>query len=445
MVAQILAERASKTVALSSFSNTRSRSSFPQKRPNESSASRDRVQQLSYFLSTGVDTVRQLGARRIIKRSVDAAESAVYVARQVAPEIQAAASSPSSTSSSSQVYAKALRLLCEQLGSTYVKLGQFIASSPALFDAQLVAEFEQLLDQTVPTPWPYIRTSIINELQGASLYHVFSYVDPKPLGSASVAQVHAAQLKFSGKDVVIKVLKPGVEDALAADLAALSQAARVLEVLSPEVSQSTSLPGIVEDLRSTILEETNFLNEAKNISSFRRYLHTSGMDEVAKAPRVYEELTTEKMLVMERFFGQSITDTMNTLSPQESESVILNTLNVWLGSLSACEAIHADLHSGNVLFCNDARIGFIDFGICAQLQQSTIIASQKLLEAVGELDGETMARALLTIGATSAENIDVNSFAAGTAPFHPNPKIHALLAILETYRITVSVCITRFH
>ena len=110
-----------------------------------------------------------------------------------------------------------LRKLFEKLGATYIKLGQFIASSPSLFPEEYVVEFQKCLDKTESVPFDVVKRIIQAELK-QPLDQVFSYIDPQPLASASVAQVHAAVLRSSGKDVVIKVLKPGTEDTLLTDL-----------------------------------------------------------------------------------------------------------------------------------------------------------------------------------------------------------------------------------
>lgn len=106
-----------------------------------------------------------------------------------------------------------LRQLFERLGATYIKLGQFIASSPTLFPADYVEEFQKCLDQAPPVPFDVVRKTIETDL-GMSLEDIFESVQTEPLASASIAQVHAAVLRGSKKDVVIKVLKPGVEDTL---------------------------------------------------------------------------------------------------------------------------------------------------------------------------------------------------------------------------------------
>ena len=124
-----------------------------------------------------------------------------------------------------------LRTTFESLGTTYIKLGQFIASSPSIFPEEYVVEFQRCLDRTPALPFHYIRDTIEKEL-GGSLESLYQSVDPKPLASASIAQVHAAKLK-NGQDVVIKVQRPGVRNVLLTDFNFLYFAARVTERLAP--------------------------------------------------------------------------------------------------------------------------------------------------------------------------------------------------------------------
>ena len=124
-----------------------------------------------------------------------------------------------------------LRRLFEELGATYVKLGQFIASSPTLFPAEYVAEFPKCLDATPPMPWEVVKQVVEEEL-GRPIGSVYKHVERTPLASASIAQVHAATL-VSGEEVVIKVQKVGVQASLRADLDLIFATSRVLEILLP--------------------------------------------------------------------------------------------------------------------------------------------------------------------------------------------------------------------
>lgn len=185
-----------------------------------------------------------------------------------------------------------LRKLFEKLGATYIKLGQFIASSPTLFPQQYVLEFQKCLDRTDPMPWPSIKKVIEHELK-QPLNTVFSSVTPTPLASASVAQVHCATLRDSQKEVVLKVLKPGVEDVLTTDLSFLLVATKILEFINPQLAR-TSLVGIVSDIRSSMLDEVNFRKEAQHIQEFATYLDNAGMQQGATCPFVYKHLSSRR-------------------------------------------------------------------------------------------------------------------------------------------------------
>jgi hypothetical protein len=150
----------------------------------------------------------------------------------------------------------ALRKLFERMGATYIKLGQFIASSPTLFPNQYVLVFQKCLDSTEPLEWNIIQKVIEKELQSnskSSIKDVFQSIDKEPLASASIAQVHRATLK-SGERVVIKVQKPNIDESLKADLSFIYVASRVLEFVQPDFER-TSLSAIAGDINH--LEENS--------------------------------------------------------------------------------------------------------------------------------------------------------------------------------------------
>ena len=141
--------------------------------------------------------------------------------------------------------ASELRELFESLGATYIKFGQFIASSPSLFPKEYVDEFQQLLDQTAPVSFKTIGR-IIEEDLGRPMDLVFSYIDPEPLASASIAQVHAATL-VTGEDVVVKVQKPGVQAVITVDLNSVYVLIRLLEYMLPNTDRD-ALTGLVAEM-----------------------------------------------------------------------------------------------------------------------------------------------------------------------------------------------------
>ncbi|XP_031278918.1 uncharacterized aarF domain-containing protein kinase At5g05200, chloroplastic [Pistacia vera] len=302
-----------------------------------------------------------------------------------------------------------LRRLFERMGATYIKLGQFIASAPTLFPPEYVQEFQNCFDRAPAVPFEEIQRTLREEL-GRPIDSVYEYIDPMPLASASVAQVHAARLQGSQEDVVIKVLKPGIEDILVADLNFVYVVARILEFLNPEFSRA-SLVAIVKDIRESMLEEVDFYKEAANIESFRRYLEAMGLTRQATAPYVYHHCSTQRVLTMERLYGVPLTD-LDSIGSLVSnpESSLITALNVWFGSLLACETFHADVHAGNLWLLRDGRIGFLDFGIVGRISPKTWAAMDVFLASIATEEYESMASALIEMGATS-KDIDAKAFA----------------------------------
>ncbi|XP_052204894.1 uncharacterized aarF domain-containing protein kinase At5g05200, chloroplastic isoform X1 [Diospyros lotus] len=302
-----------------------------------------------------------------------------------------------------------LRRLFERMGATYIKLGQFIASAPTLFPPEYVQEFQYCFDRAPAVPFEEIQ-KILREEFGRPIDSIYEYVDPTPIASASIAQVHGARLRGSQEDIVIKVLKPGIEDILVADLNFVYVVARILEFLNPELNRA-SLVGIVKDIRESMLEEVDFNKEAANIESFRRYLEVMGLTRQATAPKVYKQCSTRRVLTMERLYGVPLTDLDSISSLVSSpEASLITALNVWFGSLLACETFHADVHAGNLWLLRDGRIGFLDFGIVGRISPKTWTAMEIFLASIATEEYESMASALIEMGATN-KDVDSKAFA----------------------------------
>jgi len=304
---------------------------------------------------------------------------------------------------------KAIRTLFEKLGATYVKLGQFIASSPTIFPKEYVLEFQKLLDKTDPVEWRIIKRVIEKDL--GPLSKTFEFVDSTPLASASIAQVHAAKLR-TGEDVVIKVQKPGIDASLKADLSFVYVASRVLEFVQPDWER-TSLSAVIGDIRSSMLEELDFTKEARNTIEFRRYLAQNNLLNEAVAPKVYQEFTTKKVFTMERLRGVSMLDEETiskvTKDPEVGQQAIISALNIWTQSVMEMPFFHADVHAGNLLLLDDGRIGFIDFGIVGRVSDKTFKAVNELSTALALGDYRGIAEAMCNMGATD-EDVDIDKF-----------------------------------
>jgi len=300
---------------------------------------------------------------------------------------------------------KLLRTVFEELGATYIKLGQFIASSPTFFPHDYVEEFQHCLDRTKPFPFSTAKKIIESELK-QPIDAVYSWVDPKPLASASIAQVHAAKL-LSGEDVVIKIQKPGVEGVLLTDLNFLYVCARIIERLAPKLSW-TSLSGVVEEIQRTMMEECDFIKEANNLNEFREFLKATQNDDVV-VPKVYQKASSRKILTMERFYGVSLTDldTIKRYCP-DPEKTLITAMNTWFSSLTQCAFFHADVHAGNLMVLENGKIGFIDFGIVGRINPGTWEAVSDFISSImiGDFDG--MADAMIRIGITDKDVVVAN-------------------------------------
>jgi len=295
---------------------------------------------------------------------------------------------------------KLLRQTFEELGATYIKLGQFIASSPTFFPKEYVEEFQFCLDQTKSLPFSVMKKILLEEFD-RPLNEIYQEIDPEPLASASIAQVHAAKL-VTGEDVVIKIQKPGVSNVLLTDLNFLYVSARVLEYLAPKLSW-TSLSGIVQEIQRTMMEECDFIKESNNIKEFKEFLKNSNNTD-ATVPEVYDHFSTRRVLTMERFHGVPLTD-LETIRRycSDPEKTLITAMNTWFASLTKCDFFHADVHAGNLMVLKDGRIGFIDFGIVGRIGSGTWEAISDFISAVMVGNFEGMADAMVRIGVTDSD------------------------------------------
>ncbi|AIL78336.1 MULTISPECIES: ABC1 kinase family protein [Acinetobacter] len=304
--------------------------------------------------------------------------------------------------------AKLMRETFESLGSTYIKLGQFIASTPSLFPREYVEEFQGCLDQTPTLPFSYIQGVLASEFEGRDLSQIFSYIDETPLASASIAQVHAAKLT-TGEDVVIKVQKPGVETILYTDLNVVHWAAKLLERAVPKI-KFAALSDIVDEIKTRMVREVDFIEEAQNLDDFVEYLNIS-QNQAATAPKVYHQFSTRRVLTMQRLYGVPLTDfSVVKQYAKDPSQVLITAMNTWFGSLMLCKSFHADLHAGNLMLLEDGRIGFIDFGIVGQLKPEVWTACIAFMDALQKTDYQAMAENMLKMGMTH-NKVDVQVLA----------------------------------
>ncbi|TGM94647.1 ABC1 kinase family protein [Leptospira licerasiae] len=300
-----------------------------------------------------------------------------------------------------------LREAFEELGATYIKLGQFIASAPSLFPEEIVTEMQKCLDSVRPLPFSDIQKVLKKEL-GRDYQKLFQSIDPVPMASASIAQVHSAVTK-EGLDVVIKVQRPDIESALGADLNLLFLASKLFEIFVPGLNKS-GLSEMVGMFQSSILEEIDFIKEANNCEEFERYLLSSG-ETRARVPKIYRELSTKKVLVMEKFYGAPITDEVSLRkSAKDPAKTLSDALEIWFSTLSKSGFFHADVHAGNLMILRDGTVGFIDFGIVGRISAKVWEGLMIFLEGLALNRTDRIASGLVRMDGT-AQGIDEKKLA----------------------------------
>ncbi len=302
-----------------------------------------------------------------------------------------------------------LREAFEELGTTYIKLGQFIASTPSIFPEEFVKEFQKCLDQTRPLPFSDMEKVLKSEIK-KPLSKIFREINPNAIASASIAQVHEAIL-HNGDKVVLKIQKPNVMDIILTDMNLLYFSSKILEVFFPSIKR-LSLSEIIEDLQHSMIKECDFILEAKHTKDFRNFLNKMNIDDVI-VPYIYDEYTTSKVITMEKLQGIPLRDPeiIKTYA-KNPQKIISRALQVWFLSLIFFDFFHADVHAGNLLLLENEKIAFIDFGIIGRIQKSTWNGLQKIMIALESepINFLLLAEGLVQTGIAS-RNIHIQNFA----------------------------------
>lgn len=266
-------------------------------------------------------------------------------------------------------------------------------------------EMAILHDQVQPLPFSTIE-SVLIEHYGREWKSKFKMVDEKPLGSASIAQVHRAQL-ITGEDVVIKVQRPGIVQTINDDLNVLYFIAELLVRYIPEVEPFNPM-GMVDEYFRTLELETNFVVEANNMRKFSE--NFKGNDQIM-IPKVYFDLTTERVLVMEAVPGLPLSnpDALKQKGSQ-ADDVIRLGLKAYLKMVFVDGFFHGDLHAGNFFVLPENKIGLIDFGVVGRLNRKSQNAIVNMLIALSKEDYERLAFEYVDL-APYSELVDVDLFA----------------------------------
>ena len=265
------------------------------------------------------------------------------------------------------------------LGPTYVKFGQIIASSPGAFGEQLSREFRGLLDAVPPADAGEVHTLFKQEL-GAEPAELFASFDERPFASASIAQVHFATLR-SGEDVVVKIQRPGIRRRVAADLQILQRFAQVVEMA--KLGRRLSAQDVVADFADNLAEELDFRIEAQSMEAWMSGLQGSALGRNITVPQVHWEFTSERVLTMQRVHGVRIDD-LPAIRKQGFDGVELVKALLFATFEGGLRhgLFHGDLHAGNLLVDDQGRIVFLDFGIMGRIDPRTRWLLRELVYAL---------------------------------------------------------------
>lgn len=252
------------------------------------------------------------------------------------------------------------RMWCEDMGPTFIKFGQIIASSSGMFPDAYVKEFQKVLDRVKPFPFADVQRTLDEEL-GHETFGKLVDIEPKQLASASIAQVHTAKLK-DGTDVVIKVQRPGIIPRCMADMKLMRTLARVVARFKKDADLANPV-GIVDDFTATLAEELDFRKEAANLDKFNEIMRELGHAHI-RCPVVHHAFTTRRVLVMERFHGLRV-DRFEEIKARgiNGEQKLVDGLRAWFQCVVFYGFFHGDVHAGNLMLLDDDTIGFLDFGI----------------------------------------------------------------------------------
>ena len=277
------------------------------------------------------------------------------------------------------VLARPLRLVAESLGGTFMKFGQMIASSPGLFGEDLADEFRSCLDTGPPVAFTEVRQRIEDDL-GMTLEEAYAEFDREPIGRASIAVVHRARL-HDGREVAVKVLRPGIEHLVATDLDLMQPLVDLLTRLTGDQIAGATLQ-LLDGLRLQLAEELDLRNEARALAHFRA-LGTEVDLPLIVVPEPHPGRSGMNVLTMELLHGVPVDDLARVAElGHDPAPLVEQVVRSFFVTAVRWGAFHGDVHAGNMLALEDGRIGIIDWGIVGRLDPETHRFLIRLMEGV---------------------------------------------------------------
>lgn len=295
-----------------------------------------------------------------------------------------------------------LRQAFERLGPTFIKFGQLLSLRPDLIPQSYVDEFEKMQDKAPLFPFSKAK-AIIEEELGRPLNKVFASFSEKPIASASISQVYKA--KINGKDVAVKVQRPGIKEIIEEDIELMYVLADLLEKEIPTL-KDFRLKTIIHEFEKWTLKEINFNIEAYYAKKIADNFKNS---KVLKVPKIYDEYTTNKLLVMEFLDGIPLHNISEIKKRKINlAQVIRNGYYIILKQVFVDGFFHADPHPGNLLVMKNGQIGMIDFGILGHFDKKLKRYALDLFQAFIKSSPDDAVNVILRMNPKS--DIDANAF-----------------------------------
>lgn len=291
-----------------------------------------------------------------------------------------------------------LRLACEALGPTFVKMGQILSTRPDLIPDPFIRELRKLQAQVAPVEFSRIRKVLADEL-GRPIARVFESIEEKPLGSASIAQVHKARL-VDGQVVVVKVQRPDIQQVVSLDLEIMHYVAELMEdhLEGWRIHRPTA---IVEEITRTLEKELDFSSEAGHIERFRRQFEG---DPAVHVPEVYHHACTPRVITMEYIRGVKASKFKETRSPSEERCRIAERVaDLIMRQVFEHGFFHADPHPGNIHILSGQVICFLDFGMMGFIDQRGRETFADLIWGIARRNEVSVANALLRLAQAEDE------------------------------------------
>jgi len=308
-----------------------------------------------------------------------------------------------------------VRMALEDLGTTAVKLGQVVSTRPDILPPEYISELSKLQDHVQTVPFEQIKAEVEEEF-AAPLDQVFASFSEQPRAAASIAQVHDAVLP-DGTPVVVKVRRPGVADQVEQDLAVLGQVARLITThFGPQIQ--IDLGDLVDEFGGTLREELDFTREAHNA---QRIAVQFADDPSVHVPYVFEELSTRRVLTMERVEGIKVDDVKSLEAAGiDRSSLARQCAHIALVQVLEHGFFHADPHPGNFFVEPDGTVALIDYGMVGRISDKLKSALLRLGLAVSRQDTDMVVEELLNLG-------------AARGPLDRDALAHDIRRILATY------------